>query len=165
MLKELPDQLRHNHYMPFVTGTLSGMTAQFVITPIDLVKTRFMADYSSKTILSHVKEVVKEGHLFRSAPSKMLRTGVGNGFMLGTMALVSKWVDQYHEKTTTEPETESMQQDTKQQLPLNRYAYFKPSLPSPENKNNVPDTNNDKTQQEDKQPLHSQKSVTWSKMS
>lgn len=93
MLKTLPSDLRDKPFMPYLTGTISGMISQIVITPIDLVKTRVMSDSQNRSISTHLGEIWKTKGFFKSAPSKLARMGLGNGLILGTIEVVRRILD------------------------------------------------------------------------
>lgn len=93
LLKQaLQEDVKNDVLSTYVTGTISGAASQFIITPIDLVKTKVMTDNHRSSLSAHIRNVWLEGGIFKSAPSKMLRMGIGNGLILGTTSILRRLI-------------------------------------------------------------------------
>ncbi len=99
MLKHLPDEISSNAITPYCTGTIAGMFSQVFAGPVDTVKTHVMNDIArEKNIFEHLSILRSEKSFFQGTSTKIIRTGIGTGLMLGTITLISNWVKSKTEK-------------------------------------------------------------------
>ncbi len=95
MLRHLPKKWSEDHKAPFVAGALAGAASQFFATPFDAWKTRVMSDTKNTPSIDHLKTLFREGSLFNSLKTRIVRNGSGNGIMIGTIHLVNKLFDSH----------------------------------------------------------------------
>lgn len=95
MLRNLPKKWSEDHKAPFVAGALAGAASQFFAAPLDAWKTRVMRDTKNTPSIDHLKTLFREGSLFNSLKTRIVRNGSGNGIMIGTIHLVNKLFDSH----------------------------------------------------------------------
>ena len=85
----LPEKWTENHKTPFIAGALAGAASQFFAAPLDAWKTRVMRDTKNIPSIDHLKTLFREGSLFNSLKTRIIRNGSGNGIMIGTIHFVN----------------------------------------------------------------------------
>ena len=95
MLKNLPDKYSNDHRMPFITGLVAGGCSQFFAAPLDAWKTRVMKDTNDLPDIKHLSSLFKEGALYNSLKTRIMRNGLGNGIMIGVIHLINNLSDKY----------------------------------------------------------------------
>ncbi len=70
-------------------GFLPGCFAQVFMSPVDLIKTRVMADPKERGILFHLRNVIKEKAICDGMLLRVVRHGPATGLIMGVM----KWVE------------------------------------------------------------------------
>lgn len=73
----------------FFAGIIPGCLAQVCMSPVDLIKTRVMADVYRRGALFHLKNVMRERAICDGMLLRVLRHGPATGLIMGVM----KWVE------------------------------------------------------------------------
>lgn len=83
--------LKQNPIFPFVLPLSISFMFQVIATPMDMLKTRVMEDYTSKSLTSHFSQLIKDRKMiYRTFWPIAIRSSAGSGIMIGMLHFIER---------------------------------------------------------------------------